>query len=141
MSGSAGKLLLQHDIVLPAIAEIVGIDHLRARSSKDGGETGRTLAFSARHSHEWIGRFWPAEAPLMAIRACARLPIPSRFAARCAAPPSEIGGDLETAPDGRFGAEQCDLDLIDVRCRVGSRGYHVSSFSMIGYGARRCGRC
>jgi hypothetical protein len=63
VSGSARSCFSRHDTVLPANAEIVGIDHLHARSSEDGGETRRGLAFSARHSHEGVGRFWSSEAP------------------------------------------------------------------------------
>src|SRR5208283_6232020 len=62
--GVRGKPLLQHDAVLPAIAEIIGIEHLCARSAEYSGEMRRALAFYAGHSHEGVGRFWPAEAPL-----------------------------------------------------------------------------
>jgi hypothetical protein len=75
--GSVGvcrKLLLQHDAVLPAIAEIVAIDHLRARSLEHSGETRRALAFYAGHSHEGVDRFWPAEAPLAEAERCATAP-------------------------------------------------------------------
>jgi hypothetical protein len=47
------------------------------RFDGENGETRRALAFCERHSHEGVGRFWPAEAPLAEmqrdVEVCCRL--------------------------------------------------------------------
>src|SRR5271165_4539258 len=62
--GIGWKLLLEDDGVLPAIAEIIGVDHLGANPLEYSGEARSALAFCTRHSHERVRRFRPPEAPL-----------------------------------------------------------------------------
>src|SRR5271170_1875856 len=123
------KLLLEDDGVLPVIAEIVSIDKLSAGPPEYTGELNIALAFHP-HSHTEVFRVWPSEVTVpgtefvhMAVMPthCGLQPIVQlRQSHRCR--------NKQAAPDGRFRAEQGDLDLIDVLGCLSSFHRHISSF-------------
>ena len=102
--------------MLPAITEIIRVDHFGARSLEHGREKRRALTFYARHPHKRVRGFWVAEAVLADTELMHVLVIPSHPGLQNVVQlrQGQICRNQEAAPDGRLGSKQSDLELIDI---------------------------
>src|SRR5277367_6330686 len=135
---------LQQNAVLPAITEVVCVDHLVACFLKHGRQRHGALAFHPRVAHEWVRGFRAAEAPLTGTELMHVFVVPSHRDLQHVVQlrQGQSCGNQYAAPDGRVGAKQSDLELINILCdlaapqrRTGPWGPGLGS--MLRYGALR----
>src|SRR5271170_7280096 len=109
---------LQQNAVLPAITEVVSVDYLGAVFLEHGRERHGGLAFHPRVPHEWVRGFWAAEAPLTGTELVHVFVVPSHHDLQHVVQlrQAQTCRNQYAAPDGRLGAKQSDLELIDILC-------------------------
>ena len=134
--------LLEDDCVLPVITEIVGVDELGAGPSEYTTEPDIAFVFYL-HPHTDVFRVRSPEVafPGSKFVHVAVVPTHCRLQNIVQFGQGHRRRNKQAPPDRRFCAEQGNLDPIDILCSIDSLGCHISSFSMIGYGAPRYGRC